>query len=159
MRDFVKEMLDTLSKQGDQIAYDLGVELLLEIEAERERLNNQASAIVALRRYLQDIGKAVDPETDPYPPLKKIDPVARSREIIQTAHDVWEAQQREYSPWDREAMLIKVQDVLERLTSKGLDLGVQQPLAVIGTVLSGATDFTRVARNIFEYIPEPDFER
>ena len=48
--------------------------------------------------------------------------------------------------------LVKVQDVLQQLHERGLDLGVKQPFAVIGTVLANAEDFRKVARNTFEYV-------
>ena len=158
MRDFMNEMLDTRSKQGDQAAYDMGTNLLVKIENEHDWLNKQASAIRAFGKYLRDTSRVVEPEPESHPPLQRIDPADRPRSIIRTAYEVWETQQREYGALDREATLIKVQDVFERLTDNGLDLGVQQPLAVIGTVLASADEFTRVERNTFEYIPEPPFE-
>ena len=53
--------------------------------------------------------------------------------------------------------LVKVQEVLQELRGRGFDLGVQQPLAVIGTVLANADDFRKIARNTFEYIGDPEY--
>ena len=153
MKDSMREMMDTWSKEGEQAAYDLGPKLLLEIEAEQERLRNQASAINALGKYLQDTGNVVAHSANTNPELDIIEAAERPRLILEAATEIWQNQQENWSATDAE--LVKVQEVLDRLKAKGLDLGVQQPLAVIGTVLASADDFRKVARNTFEYAPQP----
>ena len=55
-----------------------------------------------------------------------------------------------------EGSAVKVQDVLAELRQRDLDLGVKQPLAVIGTVLSRSEHYRKIARNTFQRIePEP----
>lgn len=44
------------------------------------------------------------------------------------------------------------QDITNRLAETGFVLGVQQPNAVIGTVLSSMPEFERVATNVFKYV-------
>ena len=48
--------------------------------------------------------------------------------------------------------MVRVQDVLAELQRRDLDLGVQQPLAVIGTVLSRSEYYQKIARNTFHRI-------
>ena len=145
-------MMDVWSNEGEQAAYDLGAELLKEIEVEQVKLTNQASAIRALGKYLQDTGGVIAISTDTNPELDVIEVTERSRLIIEAAAEVWQDQQHEWHN-DPDGHLVKVQKVLERIHTKGLDLGVQQPLAVIGTVLASAEGFRKVARNTFEYDP------
>ena len=145
MHDYVKNMMDTWTTEGEQAAYDLGAELLQQIDAEFKRLRNQADAISALGIYLRDNGNVVevlDPKHAPVLDTLKVS--ERSRLIVETAIALW---QRLPSGND----LVKVQHVLQEMNSNGLDLGVQQPLAVIGTVLARADGFTKIARNTFEY--------
>ena len=142
MKDYVREMMEAWSTQGEQAAYDLNTELLKEIEADFDRLKNQMSAINALRAYLQDSGnlEASTPVTNP--DFDTVEPSERPRLIVNAAQVVWRQQPDN---------LVKVQWVLDELNTRGLDLGVRQPLAVIGTVLASADGFTKIARNTFEY--------
>ena len=153
-REFTREMMDEWTQEGEQAAYDLGPQLLREIEAERERLNNQASAIRALGKVLEDTVGVIARSDDLDPGLDVIEALERPRQIVSAAIDVWQSKQHGWSG-DSDADYVKVQDVLERLRAKGLDLGVKQPLAVIGTVLTSAEGFNKVARNTFEYTPPP----
>ena len=151
MRDYVREMMDTWTHEGEQAAHDLGIRLLKEIEDDYDRLRRQESAINALGSVLAqhaDVIPISDP-IEPEPGLDAIEPSERPRLIIVTAVEVWGAQQTGFGGSERN--LVSSQDVLERLKHKGLDLGVQQPLAVVGTVLASAEGFTKVARNTFEY--------
>ena len=144
MRDYVKEMMNTWTMEGEQAAYDLGGELLQEIDAEFDRLKNQLSAITALGTYLQDTANVEARNLNHDPHLDTVETSERPRLIVEAAVAVW----RRLPPSNE---LVKVQHVLEELHSQGLDLGVKQPFAVIGTVLSSADRFTKVARNTFEY--------
>ena len=154
MRDFTRTMMDVWTNEGEQAAYDLGPELLREIEAEQEKLKNQASVIKAFGKYLQDNGEVTARSANPDPELDVIEAAERSRLIVEAATEVWHDQQH---AWDSgpDSHLVNVQEVLERIRTKGLDLGVKQPLAVIGTVLASADGFRKVARNTFEYDPAP----
>ncbi len=49
-------------------------------------------------------------------------------------------------------LVVNVQDVLAELQLRDLNLGVQQPLAVIGTVLSRSEHYHKVARNSFRRV-------
>ena len=144
MRDYTKEMMSTWAAEGDQAAYDLGVELLQEIEADFEILRTQSSTINAIGIYLRDTGKIDEHIPDLAPPLDTVEMSERPRLIVDAALALW----RRLPPGNN---LIKVQDVLQEMNNRELDLGVQQPLAVIGTVLARADGFTKVARNTFEY--------
>ncbi len=142
MRDYVREMMDRWTVEGDQAAYDLGDVLLRQIDAEFDRLRNQAALINALGAYLQDSGMIET--SDSTPSLEPVEASERPRVIIEAAQALW----RRLPPGNN---LIRVQHVLDEMTIAGFDLGVQQPLAVIGTVLARADGFTKVARNTFEY--------
>ena len=146
MRDYVKEMLNVWSVEGEQAAYDLGAELMTEIKDEHDRLQTQSSAISALGIYLRDVADVaiLDPN-----PVAQVELVNRSKLITEAALALWQR----LLPGNS---FIKVQSVLEELNRQGRDLGVQQPFAVIGTVLARADGFTKVARNTFEYRPPID---
>ena len=145
MRDFVREMMDTWATNGDQSAYDLGVYLLEQIEVELRNLRTQATAIEALRHHLEEAGDAHVQK--PVPTLDTVRVVERPRLIIEAAMSIWED-----LPVGNDS--VKVQDVLQALNGKGLDLGVKQPLAVIGTVLANSNEFRKVARNTFEFFQD-----
>ena len=144
MRDYVKEMMNAWTTEGDQAAYDLGSELLKQIGAQYDFLKNQASAITALGNYLQDTANVEARDPNPDPNLDTVEMSERPRLIVEAALSVW----RRLPPRND---LVKVQHVLRELNDQGLDLGVKQPFAVIGTVLASAEGFTKVARNTFEY--------
>ena len=151
MKDYIRKLLETWTAHGEQAAYTLATNLLQEIRNDVVRLRRQESAIQALGAVLRE-HPAVDTSTDPVdsdPDLDPIEPSQRSRVIIEAANEVYH--DREANTWTAtETGLIKTQEVLDHLRNRGLDLGVQQPLAVIGTVLANATGFQRVARNTFE---------
>ncbi|MYD51986.1 MAG: hypothetical protein F4W93_10955 [Dehalococcoidia bacterium] len=154
MRNYMQEMMDVMLREGAQATYDLGPQLLGEIEAEQERLNNQAAAIRAFGKILEDTEGVIARSTNLDPNLDPIEASERPREIVSAAIEVWDSQQDGWRS-DSDAALIRTQDVLERLRTKGLELDVKQPLAVIGTVLASAEGFRKVARNTFEYAPQP----
>ena len=154
MTDFTRKMMDVWSHDGEQAAYDLAPQLLTEIEADQEKLSNQASAIRALSKVLEGIDGVIARSTSLDPGLDVIEAPERPRLIIESAREVWRSQQEEWSGKPG-VYFIRGQDVLERLRIKGFDLGVKQPLAVIGTVLTSADGFKKVARNTFEYTPSP----
>ena len=147
-------MLDVWTQEGEQAAYDCGPQLLREIEDEQEKLKNQASAIRALGKVLEGTVGVIARSDEVVPGLDVIEALERPRQIVSAAIDVWQSQQHGWSN-DSDTDYVKVQDVQERLWAKGLDLGVKQPLAVIGTVLTSAKGFRKVARNTFEYTPLP----
>ena len=164
MRNFVEEMLLAWTGESKQAAYNTGIHLLGEIRKEFEHLKRQETAIQALGSYLRE-----DPEIDqtaasPEPELainetqtNEIEPDQRPRMILQAADEVWESQQNVWG--GSETNLIDARNVHSALRNKGLDLGVSQPLAVIGTVLASAAGYTKIARNTFEYtLPTPPEE-
>ena len=164
LRKYVDEMLEAWTTKSKQAAYETGIRLLNEIQKDFEYLKRQETAIQALGSFLRedpevdaDAAPAVpEPET-PESHADKIQAVERPRMIIQAANEVWAEQQ---DPWGGpETDLIKTQDVYASLRKKGLDLGVSQPLAVIGTVLASADGYTKIARNTFEYTPPPASRR
>lgn len=155
-------MLDAWSNEGEEAAYVLGSSLLVEIENDREHLTRQEAAIMALGRVLQDrtgvetaeFAVELPDQPEAGPELNPIEQAHRPRLIAEVAREVWGDQQE---PWaGPEKDLVKTQDVLAKLQARGLDLGVRQPLAVIGTVLASADGFTKIARNTFEYSVPPN---
>ena len=150
MRDYVKEFMDAWTSDGEQAAFDFGAELLTDIMDKQLRLRRQVDAIGVLRAQLANYPNVeTGPElAEPPEGLDAIEPSERPRLIMEAAIEVWQ-NQMDYPSHD--SHLVKVQDVLHRLNNKSLDLGVQQPLAVIGTVLARADGFKKIARNTFEY--------
>ena len=159
MRVYIKEMTDAWSSEGAQAAYVLGAQLLETIQKKIEYLERQASAIRAVGSILQD-DPEVDTSADPVEPtgdLDCIEPGERSRIIVETANELVEINQNNVFGSDNG--LIGTREVLEHIRQKGLDLGVKQPSAVIGTVLASAEGFQKVARNTFEVVPpQNDFD-
>ncbi len=153
MRVYIKELVDEWSSQGSQAAYELGSQLLDIIQRDVEYLERQAAAIRAVGMILRD-DPEVDTSTDPVEPaggLDCIEPGQRSRIILEAANEIVETNRMDvFGP---DSGYIRTNEVLEHLKQNGLDLGVQQPLAVIGTVLSRAEGFQKVARNTFEAVP------
>jgi len=149
MRDYVKEMMTAWAEAGEQAAYDLGGGFLKEIQSDYDSLRRQESAIRALGMVLQEHAE-VDSTPEPAEPghgLSAIEPSERSKRITDAANEVRSEQQQNWG--GSESHLVKTQSVLDALNNKGLDLGVQQPLAVIGTVLASADGFSKVSRNTF----------
>ena len=156
MNDYVKALMDIWAKDGEQVAYDFSIGIVKSIEMDGRELRQQFSAIEALQAYLRD-RPGVDTASEsvePRPGLDAMEASERPRLITEAAIAVWSAQQNP-DHYDPAHTLVKVQDVLAELNDRGLDLGVQQPLAVIGTVLASANGFRKVARNTFEYTPPP----
>ena len=160
MRDYLQEMIDAWANEGPQAAYEIGEQLLMAMEEEGCRLLQHRSAILSLGVVLRD-----RPDVDTTAkggvaesPLETIAATARSRTIIRAAEEIWSV--RQGNGWTQiDPRLITTFEVREKLIAQGVDLGVQQPLAVIGTVLSSAEGFTKVARSTFEFsqkAPEPD---
>ena len=156
MRDYVKELMETWTGKGEQAAHSQVRELLNEICGDVVRLRKQEEAIQALSQVLRD-HPDVDTSTDPVDVpsgLEPIEPLERSRFIVEASEELFR-EYRERQHWeDNSPILINCQDVYTSLKHRGLDLGVQQPLAVIGTVLNSAKGFHRVARNTFQYTRE-----
>ena len=155
MRDYLKELMETWTNYGEQPAYSRVRALLHDIRDDVVRLRKQEEAIQALGQVLRDhpdVDSSAEP-ADAADGLEPIEPSERSRFIIEAAYEIHHDMLR-YNLRGSEPAFIKAQDVLDLLKRRGLDLGVQQPLAVIGTVLSNADGFHRIARNTFQYQQE-----
>ena len=144
MSDYVKWMTEAWHKEGPQAAFDMGNKLLSEIEAEVHQLEWAKNTIRALAVYLRETGLAED--NTEFPKGDVVIPSHRANLIMEAAYHV---------KFETSSSTITVQDVLQELNNRGLDLGVKQPLAVIGTVLARADDWTKIARNTFEFTPAP----
>ena len=145
--------METWTAQGEQAAHSRVRELLHAIRGDVLRLRKQEEAIQALGQVLRDhpdVDTSNDP-TDVPPGLEPIEPHERSRFIIEAAEEIFREYQSRQHWEDPSPILISCQSVHNLLKNRGLDLGVQQPLAVIGTVLNGASGFHRVARNTFQF--------
>lgn len=146
--------MGTWTSQGEQAAYSRVRELLHEIRSDVARLRKQEEAIQALGQVLRE-HPDVDISEEPgevAPGLDPIEPSERSRLIIEAAEEFFQHIKGQRDWDDNSPFLIRTQDVFTILKSRGLDLGVQQPLAVIGTVLTNAEGFHRIARNTFQVI-------
>ena len=143
MEDYVRKLMDAWTNDGEQVAYDLAPKLLKEISIAYNSLKTQSEVIRSLIQHLVDTGKVTE-LAEPKPGLDTIEESERPRLITEAAFAIW----RENPPQD---LTVTGQEVLTALNNNRLDLGVKQPLAVIGTVLASANGWTKVARNTFEY--------
>ena len=125
MTDFVKEMTDAWDKEGIQVAYDRGNILLGKIAEEVRRLHGQRTTITALMQHLEAAGAQHSRQITLFKSVKAPD---RPKAILEAAEAVLDSTSG--------ISVVQVQDVLAELDRRHLDLGVKQPLAVIGTVLS-----------------------
>ena len=141
----------TWTERGEQAAYSDVRRLLHEVRSDIVRLRKQEEAIQALGQVLRD-HPDVDTSADPVDVpdgLEPLEPSERSRVIVEAATEIrYDILNDNYR--GGEPAFIRAQDVLDLLRRRGLDLGVQQPLAVIGTVLTNAEGFHRIARNTFQ---------
>ena len=148
MHDFVREIMGAWTEEGPQAAYDLADQLLAEIDSQSRRLAKQAEAIKALESHLLESGDVK--ERKPVlvgPGLDVVEPSERPRLITDAA----------LRHLSGRSGTVTGDEVLMKLAEQGLDLGVKQPYAVVGTVLAQADNFTRIARNTFEYEdPNPE---
>ena len=142
-RDFVRDMMDAWTNEGMQAAYDLAPSLLEDIDTAFTSLRTQAVVIRSLTRHLLDTGEVAE-HVEPEPGLDAIEASERPRLIVGAAIDIWNRK-------PAEDITVTGDEVLDELTRKGLDLGVKQPIAVIGTVLASGDGFKKIARNTFEY--------
>ena len=144
MADYVLELVSVWSEKGEEAALEAGADLLNQIDEEHRKLRRAATALRAFLAYLQsDDGEGISVAVGD-PSLDTIEVSQRSRLITKAASEILERLPQGENQ-------VKVQEVLDHLRGDGLDLGVQQPLAVIGTVLNSADGFTKIARNTFEY--------
>ncbi len=148
MPNYVLEFVKVWSESGEEAAHKVGDDLLRRIDEEHRELRREATALRALLAYLHSDGSEGTSASDGDPSLDIIEAPQRSRLITEAATEV-------LNRLPEDENLIKGQDVLDQLRQDGLDLGVQQPFAVIGTVLNSANGFTKIARNTFEYKPPP----
>ena len=141
MTDFVKEITDVWNQEGVQEAYDRGRLLLGKITEEIRSLQGQRTTITALMQHLEASGARA---TRQLTFSENVKPSERPQVILDAAEAVLDS--------TTGIFLVRVQDVLAELQRRDLDLGVQQPLAVIGTVLSRSEYYQKIARNTFHRI-------
>ena len=141
MEDFVKAITEVWNQEGVQDAYDRGKILLETITAEIRGLQGQRITVSALMQHLEVSGARTTPQYELFDSVKAPD---RPQVILDAAAAVLEATSKGF--------MVDVQDVFAELQRRDLDLGVQQPLAVIGTVLSRSEYYQRVARNSFQRV-------
>ena len=141
MTDFVKAITEVWNEEGIQSAYDQGKKSLETIAEEIRGLQGQRTTITALMQHLEVAGARTTPQ---YPLFESVKGPDRPKVILDAAETVVEATSGD--------LVVNVQDVLAELQRRDLDLGVQQPLAVIGTVLSRSKYYHKVARNAFRRV-------
>ncbi len=152
MRDYVRELTEVWRSEGEQAAYLLVSELHRSIRNDIAHLHKQGAAIQALAAVLKDypsVDTSADPIDDDAEEAQQadaagsafVDPSKRSDYIFRIAEFVSHSSNGE--PFS-------TQDVLDEIYHRFATLGVRQPLAVIGTVLSSAKGFTRIAPNTYQ---------
>ena len=167
MKDYAKELMSVWTNGGEQEAFDRGSELLREIKGDIADAQREYAAIEAIMFVLRNRpGVSVLEElAEPDDGLDTILPELRRKYIIDAANAVCQRQAEAYTeesiavadalghwrPLHSDGPFrVTTQQVLWSIESQGLSLGVQQPHAVIGTVLANAEGFQRIARNTFE---------
>ena len=151
MRDYARELLEVWTKGDDQSAFDQATELLKQIKddiANAQREYSAIEAFIVVLRNRPGVSVAEEPDNG----LDPIPSALRSRRIIETAKALFAEglENRRWDSTDDSLPRVTTLEVLERIQLEGLTLGVQQPHAVIGTVLASAEGFERIARNTFE---------
>ena len=130
-----------LEPGGAQAAYYRGEILLKEIAEGIKVLQSQRTTITALMGHLELAGARSTPQLELFETVK---PTDRPQVILDAATAAVEVASGD--------LIVKVQDVLAELQRRDLNLGVQQPLAVIGTVLSRSENYQKIARNTFQRV-------
>ena len=141
MEDFVKRITEVWNQEGVQAAYDRGKILLEKITEEIRGLQGQRITVTALMQHLEVSGARTTPQYELFESVKAPD---RPQVILDAAAAVLEAASGD--------LVVNVADVLAELQRRDLNLGVQQPLAVIGTVLSRSDYYHKIARNTFQRV-------
>ena len=141
MVDFVKDITKVWDQEGVQAGYDRGKIVLETITKEIRGLQGQRITVSALMQHLEASGARSTPQMALFESVRGPD---RPQVILDAAAAVLEAASGD--------LVVKVQDVLGELQRRDLDLGVQQPLAVIGTVLSRSEHYDKIARNTFQRV-------
>ena len=141
MADFVKEITEVWNQEGVQAGYDRGEILLETITKEIRGLQGQRITVTALMQHLEVSGAR---STAQYQMFESVRVPDRPQVILDAAAAVLEA--------TSDGFVVNVQEVLAELQRRDLNLGVKQPLAVIGTVLSRSEHYDKIARNMFQRV-------
>ena len=141
MPDFVKEITEVWNQEGIQAGYDRGKILLEKITEEIRGLQGQRITVTALMQHLEVSGARTTPQYELFESVKAPD---RPQVILDAAAAVLEAASGD--------LVVNVAEVLAELHRRDLNLGVKQPLAVIGTVLSRSDYYDKIARNSFRRV-------
>ena len=141
MADFVKQITEVWNQEGVQAGYDRGKILLEKIAEEIRGLQSQRTTITALMQHLEVSGARTTPQYEMFESVRAPD---RPQVILDAAAAVVEAASG--------GLVVNVQEVLAELQRRDLNLGVKQPLAVIGTVLSRSEHYDKIARNMFQRV-------
>jgi hypothetical protein len=138
MTDFVKAITEVWNEEGIQAAYDRGTKCLETIAEEIRGLQSQRTTVTALIQHLEASGARTTPQLELFESVRVPD---RPQVILDAAAAVVEVTSH--------GSVVNVQEVLAELQRRNLNLGVKQPLAVIGTVLSRSEYYDKLARNTF----------
>ena len=142
MADLVKEITEVWNQAGAQDAYDRGKILLETITEEIRGLQGPTRSPSPLScNILRRPGHEARLNMELFDSVRAPD---RPQVILDAAAAVLEATSGGF--------MVDVQDVLAELQRRDLNLGVQQPLAVIGTVLSRSDYYHKAARNSFRRV-------
>ena len=141
MADFVKAITEVWNEEGIQAAYDRGTKYLETIAEEIRGLQGQRITVTALMQHLEVSGARTTPQYEMFESVRAPD---RPQVILDAAAAVVEAASG--------GLVVNVQEVLAELQRRDLNLGVKQPLAVIGTVLSRSEHYDKIARNMFQRV-------
>ncbi len=137
MRDYVGELIKLVGKDEEQ-AYKLAEQFLEKLQAEIQERRALIDSVENFRRMLTPrlVEREFSPTTQVVPRIERPDRIREvALELVSMGDNV-----------------VTTRGILARLKNRGFDLGVKQPYAVVGTVLSRLNEFKRVDVNTFEYI-------
>ena len=144
MEDYYGKLIP-VAAEDEGLACQQARDYMAEIQREMGRLQEQLRHVASMYEYLSrklNLAEPTEITNIAFSPASVGTPVGRHQVIMQTALDLVRSGTPSLSP----------QRVMEELNQKQVDLGVQQPHAVIGTVLGRSEGFRRVAENKFEYV-------
>ena len=146
MRDYYEELI-SLAASGDPRAVSVQAnEFAREINAEISNLRQQFDYVIHMRDYL--VTKIAD-EIDSEPVEEEVEEEMKEIPRIERSGHIRGAALELVREGFRKVSAQMVQDTLAKMR---YSLGVQQPNAVIGTVLSRAPEFKRTDANEFEFV-------
>ena len=143
--DYYRKLIVTAATD-EWLAHQQARDYVRDIHDEVRQLQDQLRHVSGFLQYLGDKLNIQEAEELPPPPFIGQTPVSRHQLIMDAASTIVGAG----------GETVSTQAVILELERRQIELGVQQPHAVIGTVLSRSEQFKKVATNTFEFVGRQD---